>query len=270
MQAFCPKICKYFNFYPNYLHIRDFFRTFAVGFINNCIWLITCIVFKIYPFSTELAICLCADAWRINTPPFALIQIKPEHWASISTPHSYSAPTIGFRKIDGVIDITPTAYQQVTAGKHTLYQLLKIALFDFWIANEDRTYNNANLLYQLETNAIISIDYGGILNNVSFDNPLTQLTETDSILCADIFAHIASRVTDKQLSDAVSHMQKDYQQCTTRAKEQVQQLANMPKEWNVPTSKIQAKADELFSDKWIKDTWANFVECLKQNSSYGR
>ena len=44
----------------------------------------------------------------------------------------------------------------------------------------------------------------------------------------------------------------------------------MPNEWNVPTAKILAKFDELFSNKWIDDTWINFVECLKQNSSYGR
>ena len=223
-----------------------------------------------YKLACEFIGAVFADAWRINTPPFALIQIKPEHWALLSTPHSYSAPTIGFRKIDGVIDITPTTYQQVKVGKQALYQLLKIALFDFWIANEDRTYNNANLLYQLEKDAIISIDYGGILNNVSFDYPLTQLTETDSILSADIFAHIASRITDEQLSNAVSHLQKDYQGCLLRAKEQILQLANMPNEWNVPTSKIQAKVDELFSDKWIEDTWTNFVECLIQNSNYGR
>lgn len=223
-----------------------------------------------YKLACEFIGTLFAEAWRINTPPFAIIQIKPAHWASISTPHSYSAPAIGFRKIDGVIDITPTTYQQVKVGKQALYQLLKIALFDFWIANEDRTYNNANLLYQLETNTIISIDYGGILNNVSFDYPLTQLTETDSILCADIFAHISCHVTNEQLKDAVSHLQKDYQRCLLRAKEQTLQLANIPKEWNVPITKIQAKANELFSDKWIEDTWTNFVECLKQNSNYGR
>lgn len=223
-----------------------------------------------YKLACEFMGALFADAWRITTPPFAIIQIKPAHWASISTPHSYSTPVIGFRKIDGVIDITPTTYQQVKVGKQALYQLLKIALFDFWIANEDRTYNNANLLYQLENNAIISIDYGGILNNVSFDYPLTQLTETDSILCADIFAHIASHVANDQLNNAVSHLLKDYQGCMSCAKGQTLQLANIPKEWNVPITKIQAKTNELFSDKWIEDTWTNFVECLKQNSNYGR
>lgn len=222
-----------------------------------------------YKLACEFIGAVFADAWRINTPPFALIEIKPAHWASIGTPHSYSAPAIGFRKIDGVIDITPTTYQQVTADKYALYQLLKIALFDFWIANEDRTYNNANLLYQLESNAIISIDYGGILNNVSFDYPLTQLTETDSILCADIFAHIVSHVTNEQLNNAVSHLQKDYQGCLLRAKEQVRELARMEDKWNIPPSKM-AKIIELFADKWIEDTWTNFVECLKQNSSYGR
>ena len=37
---------------------------------------------------------------------------------------------------------------------------MKIALFDFWIANEDRNANNANLLYDVGRGRLISIDYG--------------------------------------------------------------------------------------------------------------
>ena len=172
--------------------------------------------------------------------------------------------------MDGVIDITPTSFRQVVANTDTLYQLLKIALFDFWVANEDRTYNNANLLYNIEGEQLISIDYGGILNNVTFDFPLSQLTETDSILGADIFAHIIKLVSSKQLTEAVKRLEKDYLQCISRSKKQSVLLAEMPKEWAVPTSKIENKVEELFSQKWINDTWENFVECLKSYSSYGK
>jgi len=44
----------------------------------------------------------------------------------------------------------------------------------------------------------------------------------------------------------------------------------MPKEWAVPTSKIENKVEELFYPKWINDTWKNFVECLKSYSNYGK
>ena len=211
-----------------------------------------------------------ADAWRINSPTFALVKIKPEHWISIAASHSSSASAVGFQKIDGVIDITPTSFRQVESNADTLYQLLKIALFDFWIANEDRTYNNANLLYEVENGRLVSIDYGGILSNVTFDFSLSQLTETDSILCADIFAHISKHTSQKQLSEAVESLKGDYSQCINRSKKQTHLLTNMPTEWAVPSVKINNKVEELFSQSWIDSTWENFIECLKSNSNYGK
>lgn len=223
-----------------------------------------------YKLACEFIGALFAEAWKIDTPPCTIVKIMPAHWSSVATSHSTSAPTIGFRKLEGVIDITPTTYKQVTVNADTLYQLLKIALFDFWIANEDRTYNNANLLYDIENNRLISIDYGGILNNVTFDFSLSQLTETDSILSADIFTHIIKSISIRQLSKAVEKLQKDYVQCISRSERQVGLLMQMPKEWAVPTAKIRTKAEELFSESWINATYKNFVECLKSNSNYGK
>lgn len=223
-----------------------------------------------YKLACEFMGAVFAEAWKIDTPPFALVQIMPAHWISVSTSHSSSAPTIGFQKQDGVIDITPSSFRLVETNTATLYQILRIALFDFWIANEDRTYNNANLLYNIENERLVSIDYGGILNNVTFDFPLSQLTETDSILCADIFAHITKHISQKQLSDAVELLKQDYQQCINRSKKQAHVLMNMPTEWAVPSVKIENKAAELLSQSWIESTWNNFIECLKSNSNYGK
>ena len=223
-----------------------------------------------YKLACEFIGAVFADAWKINTPPFALVKIKPEHWISVAASHSSSASAVGFQKIDSVIDITPTSFRQVEANADTLYQLLKIALFDFWIANEDRTYNNANLLYDVENERLVSIDYGGILNNVTFDVSLSQLTETDSILCADIFAHIIKHISQKQLSDAVELLKQDYIQCVNRCKKQSLLLTNMPTEWAVPSLKVENKETELFSPSWKDDTWENFIECLKSNSNYGK
>lgn len=223
-----------------------------------------------YKLACEFMGVVYAETWKINTPPFALVQIMPAHWMSVSVSHSSSAPTIGFKKLEGVIDITPSSFRQVEANVATLYQLLKIALFDFWIANEDRTYNNANLLYDIENGRLVSIDYGGILNNVTLDFSLSQLTETDSILCADIFAHINKHVSQKQLSDAIELLKQDYLQCINRSKKQILYLTNMPTEWAVPSVKIENKVAELFAPSWIDSTWQNFIECLKSNSNYGK
>ena len=220
-----------------------------------------------YKLVCELMGAIFAELWEIDTPPFAIVKIHPAHWSTTSVQHG-SAPAIGFKKIDGVIDITPTTFRQTAANQHTLYQLLKIALFDFWIANEDRTFNNANLLYDIENDKFISIDYGGILNNVTFDFPLSQLTETDSILCADIFAHIIKNITDKQLSAIVQRLESDYQTCIKRCQKYT--TLPIPPEWNVPANKVATKTSELLSKQWIDTTWTNFIETLKTNSNYGK
>lgn len=222
-----------------------------------------------YKLACEFIGTTFAELWQIDTPPFAIITIQPAHWATTNVQHSLS-PTIGFRKIDGVMDITPTTFRQTAANKRTLYQLLKIALFDFWCANEDRTYNNANMLYDIENDKFISIDYGGIINNVTFDFPLSQLTETDSILCADVFTHIVKAVPQKQLAILVQRLETDYYMCIKRCQRYKYTAIPLPREWNVPASKMVTKIEELLSEQWINATWRNFVECLKSNSNYGQ
>ena len=223
-----------------------------------------------YKLCCEYMGAIFAEAWKIETPPFAIVDIRPEHWISVNAQHSLSSPAIGFKKMESVIDITPTTNRQVVANKSTLYQLLKIALFDFWVANEDRTINNANLLYNIEKDHFISIDYGGILNNVSFNIPLSQLTETDSILCADVFTHINKSVYGKQLTEAVQKLEKDYRICLINSKRHLSTLNQMPREWNIPSDKLTTKIMELFSISWTEATWKNFIECLKANSNYGK
>ena len=61
-----------------------------------------------YKLACEFMGAVLAEAWKISTPPFALVRIIPTHWVAVTTSYSSSAPAIGFKKIDGVIDITPT------------------------------------------------------------------------------------------------------------------------------------------------------------------
>ena len=122
-----------------------------------------------YKLACELIGAKLAKAWQLNTPGIAIVNIRPVHWEGINLSHSLSAPSIGFRWMDGVVDVTPSTFSQIPATKEILYQLIKIALFDFWIANEDRNSNNANLMYDMVNERLVSIDYGCILNTATFD-----------------------------------------------------------------------------------------------------
>lgn len=122
-----------------------------------------------FKLACELIGSRMAVAWQLDTPDIAFVRIKSAHWAGRFLQHSLSAPSLGSKQLESVVDVTPSTYGDVKATTAILRQLLKIALFDFWIANEDRNVNNANLLYDVGRGRLVSIDYGCILNTATFD-----------------------------------------------------------------------------------------------------
>ena len=79
-----------------------------------------------YKLACELIGAKLAKAWRLTTPDIALVNIRPAHWEGINISHSLSAPSIGFRWLDGMVDIIPSTYAEVPAKTETLAQLMKI------------------------------------------------------------------------------------------------------------------------------------------------
>ena len=58
-----------------------------------------------YKLACELIGARMAKVWHLNTPDIMLVKIKPSHWDGINISHSLSAPSLGCRWLDGVIDI---------------------------------------------------------------------------------------------------------------------------------------------------------------------
>ncbi len=223
-----------------------------------------------YKLACELIGSLMAMAWQLETPDIAFVRIKSTHWAGRFTQHSLSAPSLGSKQMEGVVDVTPSTYSDVASTTAILRQLMKIALFDFWIANEDRNANNANLLYDVSLGRLISIDYGCILNTATFDYTMSQLTTTDTILWSDLFQHLAKSKERTTIDTIVSEMKTVYTACLKRSKRQVKQIVEkLPKEWNVPGKVVEEKLQQLFDEQWTAGVWENFVECLNENISNG-
>jgi len=207
-----------------------------------------------------------AVAWQLETPDIAFVRIKAGHWVGRFVQHGLSAPSLGSRRLEGVVDVTPSTYGDVLSTTATLLQLIKIALFDFWIANEDRNANNANLLYDVGRDRLVSIDYGCILNTATFDYPMSQLTMTDTILCSDLFLHLSKGKERAMFDSIVNELRTEYSGCLKRSQRQVAQiLENLPKEWNVTDNVVKDKLQQLFDERWTAGVWDNYVECLKDN-----
>lgn len=209
--------------------------------------------------------------WNLESPIMALVRIRPEHWADIvKTTRNLSAPALGYKYMNGVIDINPTTYSSVSQSETLLFQLLKIALFDFWIANEDRTYNNANLLYDVSNEKLVSIDYGGILNTSTYEYSLSQLTSTDTILYADLFRHLSKGINLCDIQKKVCLLKEYFEESINKCNLKIQKMIDaIPVEWNVSKKQVEDKLTQLFDEDWVKEVWNNFNECLKENFENG-
>ena len=207
-----------------------------------------------------------AKAWQLNSPNIALVDIRPVHWDRVNLSHYLSAPSIGFRWMDGVVDITPSTFAKVPATQEILGQLMKIALFDFWVANEDRNANNANLMYDVASEQLVSIDYGCIFNTATFESQLSQLTSTDTILWSDLFKHLHQGAERQSLFTILDRLKVNYEECLQQSKSIVAEvLAEMPQEWKVSSETVSEKMCQLFDTRWTSQVWENFTECLNEN-----
>lgn len=214
----------------------------------------------------ELAGAMMAKVWGIESPDTAFVRIEAAHWAGIHSPHNLTAPAWGYKRLDNVVDITPTTCNIVSKTQVMLVQLLKIALFDFWIANEDRTYNNANLLYDIASEKLVSIDYGGIFNTSTFEYPLSQLTMTDTILYADLFRHLTKSENKDKVMKLAKGLKDDYDTCIKNSNLEIGQILDtIPNEWNVPRTIVEQKLKQLVDSEWTESVWLNFLECLNDN-----
>lgn len=219
-----------------------------------------------YKLACELIGAQLATAWQLRTPKIAIVNIKPSHWEGINESHILSSQSIGFRWQDGVVDITPSTYAKVPATIETLNQLMKIALFDFWVANEDRNANNANLMYDMAREQLVSIDYGCIFNTATFDYPLSQLTSTDTILWSDLFRHLFQSTNKQTVLAIANRLKADYAECLQQSRSAAAEITNeMPQEWQVPAETVSKKLNQLFDDRWTAAVWDNYMECLTEN-----
>ena len=101
-------------------------------------------------FNEYIAACFL-NTWELNPPEFAFVKIKQEHIREIPYPnHYFSRSCFGslyhqeFKDVDNLfVGISVTG----TNLEHLKETFLKIAFFDIWLSNEDRTGNNYNLLF---------------------------------------------------------------------------------------------------------------------------
>lgn len=224
-----------------------------------------------YKLACELIGHKFADAWKLNVPKAAFVMIKPDHWPQLPGSHTVSTPCIGSRKVDDVLDVTPSTIVCIERSGLALRDLLLIALFDFWIANEDRNANNYNLLYDVKKEIFVAIDFGCIFNTATYDYPMSQLTSTDTVLYSDLFDELSRNVDVAEMTGYCKELRNHYDNCLSKCRHHAATLPTvLPIEWRIPKTVVEEKLIQLFETEWTEVVWNNFMECLNEYYRNGK
>lgn len=223
----------------------------------------------------ELMGALFAKQWMLNTPEIAIVKVKLDHVPDNMSGSFFSKPILGSLQYSNVVDVTPTTIPLITPSDRLCRQVMQIALFDMWLSNEDRNANNANLMYDMVHNNIIAIDYGCCFNTATFDYPLSLLTESESILCSDLFIHLTTETPYErilQVADILLNI--DFPSYLLDCKvglvvAQCDEETNaeigcdfIPSAWNIDRTRLANKIEELLSDEWVARVKEGFIETL--------
>lgn len=133
--------------------------------------------------------------WGFELFPAAFIQIKREHvpdnilGGRIQIP-MFERPAFGLLYNNNAGDINNALLglrkdsYEIAKFEQRFEELMKIGLFDLWLANDDRNHNNYNLL--TIGNRFIPIDHSNLFDGNGLGRKLSPLTWEDSVLSSDL------------------------------------------------------------------------------------
>lgn len=133
---------------------------------------------------------------------------------------------------------------------------LKIALFDIWLSNEDRSSNNYNLLLHGSGGRYVLlyvIDHTEIFNSsmAYYDNnTIVEITEYDTVLNST-FAKLL--YNNSEITSHTNYLLGNFHNFVNTCKNNVSSILNqVPKSWNIDLQNYCTKIDFIFSNKWLE------------------
>lgn len=223
----------------------------------------------------ELIASKFAVIFDIKTPETAFIRVKEEHIPREKYPQLqlgwFEKICFGSLYLENSKEIDSTAVsmfeeksmQNKIADKT---DFLKIALFDIWIANEDRNHNNFNLLlYASPTrmNFFYAIDHVNIFNSSFLAYGAAEITEDESILKTDLAKILFGKT--RNLTKIVDNLVENFYLCTKECENQLDEILNLvPESWNIDRDMIRTRiVENLFTEEWKQQCETNFRQFIQ-------
>jgi hypothetical protein len=207
--------------------------------------------------------------WRLPVPDFALIQVKYDHVKHLEIPKLYVEKTAFGLKYSRHYEELHRFTENPDISKQKGYvlnrdNLLRIALFDIWMANEDRNFNNLNLMVDVSDNYnFVPIDHGSVFNSGIVRFPMVLLNENECLTDTPLFRHLFPAHTLSK--DYIRNLKEYFYLCIGECKEKTDEiLSSVPVDWNINRADIARKInDELFSSGWEDDVFKTFLEYIR-------
>lgn len=215
--------------------------------------------------------------WELPILDAAIVQILPEHvgtsiLSNRTQLHHFNKPCFGLRYNNLATDASnllvglKSDYNELQKFQNR-YDLLKIGLFDLWIANTDRSINNYNLLINSNKGyyEITPIDHSDIFDGCRLGQDLAQLTEYDSILSSDLAKTLL--YNNKKIAEETRLLLNNFPNFVTACNNALPEIvAGIPNDWcsDKGTLHEQIKSSIIDNATWIADTKANFKELVAE------
>lgn len=217
----------------------------------------------------ELLAAKFAKIWGINIPEVALINVKKEHvpFSKFSIqPNLFDKECFGSLYLESSKEVDHSLvhmFEDLNFREKLINKddFLKIALFDIWLANEDRNHNNFNLLVEIGQNKqsfLYAIDHVSIFNSSYLNYGISEITEDDSIIKTKLAKILFNN--NRYLVSLVDILVGNFYLCVDECFLRLDEIFNLvPDSWGV--DKLQTKTSivgNLFTESWKDNCIENF------------
>lgn len=240
------------NTRPILIHLNDYeFNLYVVKHSNGRI--------PASKLANELIASFFLKIWGIKTPDSAFVQVNTNHLDSLDKslvqPSYFKIPCWGTHFYQESTEFLQF-FNQTESWERKKFvnplDLLKIALFDLWVSNDDRTSNNPNILVVAEKEGFefLAIDHEAIFNGNNLEKGLYELNLYDSL----IYHPAVKRILGKKMNNQaiLDEILTDAKTSILECEENIPLILSfIPNEWGLDVKDLELLLkDNLFNLNW--------------------
>jgi hypothetical protein len=218
----------------------------------------------------EYLIASFLPVWDFKSSPINLIKVSSDHIPSdlgISK-NCFKSPCFGLQKVDSSNELDKHNTGLLNR-RHLSYcfkdDFLKLSFFDIWVANEDRSHNNYNLLLAIRDGfyELYPIDHEACFNHGELASGLTPITYEESLIYSEAFNMLFKKGDFTRSS--IAALRDKYYVCVEGCKDSVDRILNeIPPEWGIDVKQEKQILDTfLFNDVWFHEAWTTFQSYIQ-------